>query len=278
MINKIEKDLRNRISKERNEEMKKYGRIKIYDEISLFLEGDKKTAFSLINHVLAIIDDNIDTDTNTEQLDKAKEILIKSFNNKELVLSFDWEKDIYQLGKILSKLNENNFVYAIDIFHEVINYWKIENRNLNRNGKILSSSVLDKLNLEIGKSVGKQFLYLLCPELDKKAISSIASIYGFSIKLADNLSDLKEDLEKGYINISEEKIKKHKIKLASLLEKDLRPYIIEEFEKIKKYYKKGDEKVEKILKQSPPSERGLIMFKDIAHSWFKQVSEIYALK
>jgi hypothetical protein len=117
----------------------------------------------------------------------------------------------------------------------------------------------------------------LCPELDKETISSLASIYGFSIKLADNLSDLREDLEKGYINISEENLEKYKIKLANLSEKDLLPYIIEEFRRVKKFYKKGDEETEKILEQYPSSKKGILIFKDIAYSWFKQVLEIYNL-
>ena len=278
MVSLIEKKLRNRISKERSLEMAKYGRTKIYDEIATFLQGDKQTAFSLINHTLAIIDDLIDSNINTKQLDRAKEILNKSFNNEKIFIEQKWEEDIFRLGQTLLKLQKKGFVYARDIFHEVINYWNIENRNLNRNGKILNSSDLDKLNLEIGKSVGVQFLCLLCPELDKKIIYSIASIYGFSIKLSDNLSDLKEDLEKGYINISEENIRKYKIKLNNLLEKDLRLYITKEFERIKKYYQKGDEKIEEILKQSSSSKKGLLIFKDIAHSWLNQVSEVYNLK
>ena len=174
MTTSIEKNLKNRISKERSLEMDKYGRTKIYDEITTFLQKDKRTAFSLINHTLAIIDDSIDKNPNTKQLDRAKEILNKSFNNKNIFVEQDWEKDIFKLGQILLKLQKESFVYAIDIFHEIINYWKIETRNLNRKEKNLSSSVLDKLNLEIGKSVGIQFLCLLCPKLDKKIISSIA--------------------------------------------------------------------------------------------------------
>lgn len=277
MIDFIEENLRKRLSDKRSLEMKKYGRIKLYDEVSFFLEGDNKTAFSLINHALAIIDDNIDASTNTEQLDRAKEILIKSFNNEETYLNLDWEKDIYQLGKILSKLYKDGFVYAEDIFDEVINYWNIEKKNLNRKGKILNSRDLDELNLEIGKSVGIQFLCLLCPELNKQVISQTATLYGFSIKLADNLSDLKEDFKKGYINISKENIRKYNLKLDSS-EKEMLPYILIEFKRVKDYYERADEEVEEILKQNNSSKNGLLIFKEIAHSWLNQVSEIYNSK
>lgn len=276
MTDNNEQNLRRRISKERSLEMEKYGRTKIYDEIAKFLQGDKRTTFSLINHALAIVDDSIDTTANTKQLDKAKEILTKSFHNKEVLINLDWEKDISKLGQTLSKLNKDKFVYATDIFNEVINYWDIEKNNLNRKGKILHSSNLDKLNLEIGKSVGIQFLYLLCPELDKKVISGVATLYGFSIKLADNLSDLKEDFKKGYINISKENLRKYKLGLNSS-EKELLPYIGEEFKRVKDNYLKSDENLRDILKQYPSSKAGLLIFKDIAYSWFNQVSEMYNL-
>lgn len=274
MVDIIEQNLLGRISKERNLEMQKYGRMKIYNKISKLLQDNKRIAFSLINHALAIIDDNIDTTANINQLDKAKDILTRSFLNEEVIISLGWEKDVSKLGYILFKLDKDNFNYATDIFNEVINYWNIEENNLNRRGKILSSSELDKLNLEIGKSVGIQFLYLLCSELSKKIISQIATLYGFSIKLADNLSDLNEDLEKGYINISEENLIKYKLKLNSS-RKELLPYIQEEFKRVEKYYLKSDEKLKEILEKYPNSEKGLLIFKDIAHSWFNQVSEIY---
>ena len=254
--------------------MTKYGRTKIYDEITTFLHGDKQTAFSLINHSLAIIDDKIDKNGNTRQLDRAREILNKSFNEQNIAPTQDWEKDIEELGRILLKLKNERFVYAEDIFYEIINYWNIENKNINRKGKILNLSDLDKLNLEIGESIGIQFLCLLCEELDKETIYSIAHIYGFSIKIADNLSDLKEDLENSYINISKESIKKYSIKLKNLSEGDLLDYIAEEFERVKRYYKKADEVLEKVLKKSPASTKGLLIFKNIAHSWFNQASEI----
>lgn len=277
MSNIIEEHLVRRISKERSVEMERYGRTKIYNRIATFLHGDRQIAFSLINHLLAIIDDIIDTTANTKQLDKARQILIKSFNNKDILTSLDWKKDIAKLGQILSKLNKDKFVYAADIFNEVINYWNIEKKNLCRQGKILISSDLDKLNLNIGKSVGIQFLCLLCPELNKKIISQIAALYGFSIKLADNLSDLKEDLEKGYVNISEENLRKYKLELDST-EKELMPYVREEFKRVKNNYLKSDKKLGEILRQYPSSREGLLIFKDIAYSWFNQVSEIYSLK
>ncbi|MFH1585727.1 MAG: hypothetical protein ABIB79_03095 [archaeon] len=277
MISPIEKELRNSVSKKRIIEMEKYGRMKIYDEISNFLKDDRQTAFSLINHALTIVDDDIDRDSNEERINRATILLNKGFTNERVPLKENWEEYIFKLGEILSKLRKDGFIHAENIFQEIVNYWKIEKRNINRKGKILNSYDLNKLNLEIGRSVGMQFLYILCPELDLKYMKLIASNYGFAVKLADNLSDLEEDLRKGFVNISKENISKNRINLTNLHETDLSPYIEGEFRRVKEYYKKGDEILDNILKQSPSSREGLLFFKEIVCSWLKQLTEIYNL-
>ena len=183
------------------------------------------------------------------------------------------EKEIFELGKVLSKLNKEKFENSKKILNEIINYWEIEIKNLERKGKILNSRKLDELNLNIGKSVGLQFLYLLCPDLDEKSINSLASLYGFAIKLADNLSDLDEDLEQKFINISKEDIQKYNLNLNNPQDKNLPDYEKKEFERIKKSYFEADKIAEKISKENPSQKTGILLFNGIANSWFKQVSE-----
>lgn len=254
--------------------MEKYGRIKYYDQVANFLEGDRQTAFSLINHALSIIDDKIDEDGNKKQLERAMSVLKQSFQGRKILLQKNWEKDVFKLGQVLLKLHKSKYNNANNILNEVIKYWRIEKRNLNRKNKILNSCDLDKLNLEIGKSVGLQFLYILCPELNMKDRERVASLYGFAIKLADNLSDLNEDMERGYINISKENIRKYKIQVTNLSKKALQLYIKKEYNRVRQYYKKSDLATEKILEQYPSQKKGTLLFQKIAHSWFKQVSEV----
>lgn len=270
----LENNLRKRISKARKLEMEKYGRIKSYDQVANFLQGDRQTTFSLINHVLAIIDDKIDKDGNKRRLEKAVFVLTQSFQKRKILLQNNWEKNVFKLGRVLLKLHEGNYNNATNILNEIIKYWRIEKRNLNRKNKILNSYNLDKLNLEIGRSVGLQFLYILCPELNMKDRERVASLYGFTIKLADNLSDLNEDMERGYINISKENIKKYKIQITDSSEKALQPYIKKEYNRVRQYYKKSDLVTEKILQQYPSQKKGILLFQKIAYSWFKQVSEV----
>lgn len=274
MIDSIEKDLRKNISKERMLEMDKYGRIKLYNNISKFLKGDKKTAFSLINHSLAIIDDQIDSNENTKMLDEAIITLKNGFDNKEIIFNKEWKNDIFRLGQILRGLKDEDFPNADLVLEEVIRYWNIEKENLNRRGKIMNSSELDKLNLEIGKSIGVQFLCLLCSDLNKYSMRKIASSYGLAIKLADNLSDLREDLKNGFINISKEDIEEFKIDLSKFSDKVLKMYVKKEIKRVREYYRKSDKLIEEIIKTSPKSKEGLLIFKEIANSWFKQALDI----
>jgi len=267
---KIEKQ----ISQERLIEMDRYGRTKTYKEISNFLKGNIKKTFELINHVPAIIDDEIDNKKNKNILNRAKEILSKGFRNEKIIIQNENEKQIFALGKTLHKLEKEQFKNTKIIFEEILNYWKIEDGNLDRKGKILDSHELDKLNLNIGKSVGLQFLYLLCPNLNIEQINLLASSYGFAIKLADNLSDIKEDIEQEFINISNEDIKKYDLKIKNLEEKNLNEYVQNEFKRVKEKFLESDNLAKKISDKNPLEKRGISLFKEISHSWLKQVEEM----
>ncbi|MDD5726084.1 MAG: hypothetical protein PHC53_01580 [Patescibacteria group bacterium] len=269
-----EKDLRGHVSEERRLEMEKYGRTKIYDQVAEYLQGDRQGAFSLVNHALAVIDDQIDNDSNIEHLNKAKAILNKGFRGEATELTEAWEKDIFKLGQTLSRLSGDGFSEAKEVFDEVVNYWEIEKQNLDRKGKALGSPDLDDLNLKIGKSIGLQFLALLCPGLDKESKESIAASYGLAIKLADNLSDLSEDLAQGYINIPKEGIEKYGLDVSDLNQGDLLSYKKTELERIKQYYEEADKLVKVAIEHHPQQEKGLSIFRDIAHSWLKQAEEV----
>jgi len=269
-----EKILRNQVSIKRKVEMDKYGRIDIYNKISKFLQGNRREAFSLVNHSLAIVDDEIDDNGNKNQLNKAKAILRNGFQRKKIKTTKMWERNVFKLGLILFCLDRDGFKQAKKIFNEVITYWKIEKKNLDRKGKILNLRSLDKLNLNIGKSVILQFLYLLCPNLNDNSKKSIASLYGFSIKLADNIADLHEDIKEGYINISKEDIERYNLNIFALKKDGLSLYKRKEFERIKKYYKESDKTLVNVSKKYSSQKKGLLFIKDFSRSWLKQVKEM----
>lgn len=273
-MTELEIDLRKEISDGRKSEMDRYGRTAAYDHVSRLLLGDRQTTFSLINHALAVIDDGIDVNGNKTQLSKAKVILKQGFQGEDVELAEKWEKNILKLGQTLSKLRESDFAHAEDILNEVINFWEVEAQNLDRRGTVLAAKDLDDLNLGIGKSISMQFLYLLCPGLDKGIRDSIASSYGLAIKLADNLSDLSEDLKEGFINISRENIALYGFDISDMNRNNLQAYRNTELARIKRYYAEGDEIVSKIIKDDPAQRESILTFKDIAYSWLKQAEEM----
>ncbi len=270
-----ERDTREQVSEARRLEMEKYGRSKVYDIIFGFLPEDERVAFSLVNHVPAILDDIIDTTNESEkQLNRAEIILTQGFQGRAIEVAETWEQYVYSLGQALSRLHKGGFIHAVDIFNEVVNYWKIEARNLSRRGEILNSNDLDSLNLGIGESVSLQFLYLLCPQLDRSSRESVASIYGLAIKLADNLSDLDDDIQRGEVNIPRESVARYNLDLLDLSKGDFQSYKEFEFMRVKQCYEEGDKIVDELLTRYSSQKEGLLAFKEFCHSWLRQASDI----
>jgi hypothetical protein len=270
----LEEKLRADLSEDRRLEMDRYGRTAVYDQIANYLEGDVGEAFSLVNHALTIVDDDTDRKGNIERLHNARLILNMGFRGESVDLSEEREKNVFNLGETLSKLHQSGFGGAEKVFNEVIHYWEIEIQNLTRSGKILSANELDDLNLQIGRSVGLQFMYLLAPQLDERSRECIASSYGLAIKLADNLSDLAEDLKQGSINISQEDIERYNLNISDLSAGDSQLYRRAAFDRARQYYAQSDELLEDVISRCPSCREALLMFKEIAHSWLRQAGEI----
>ncbi|MBU1092507.1 hypothetical protein KJ836_02470 [Patescibacteria group bacterium] len=264
------------ISDTRHEEIIRYGRAEIFEEIDHYLEGDFRRAFMLVNHVPAILDDLIDANGDNARLAEAKQILSMSFNGNNIQTPESWSKHIGELGDILATMNREGISSAKQICDEVLGYWTIEEANLNRRTQILNAEDLDELNSDIGRSVGMQFLHLLTPDLDEDSKKGVARAYGFAIKLADNLSDVAEDLDKGFINISQEDIESFGINIKDWDQSNEQLYIDAMLIRIKQQYTVSDVILDRVIETNPNAVRGLELFKKVAHSWLKQVVEKYS--
>jgi len=261
---------------ERIKEMKMYGRIKTYKRINSLLKKDLREGFILTNHALAIVDDSLDNEGGN--LSETEKVFSRSFNGEDFKLNNEKLRKIQRLGYILRKLKINGFKNAQKIYLEIINYWKIDVRDRSRRFKILSAKDLDNLNKQIGASVGKQFLYFLTPNLDLKTISLLAVLYGRAIKYADNLSDLNDDLNRGYINISKEDIKKYKLFVSmnsnGIKVMDLNYYKKAELKRVEKMFKKAYNKMMKVSSNNHNYKEMLTLFNEVSESWLKQPREL----
>src|SRR3989338_982188 len=274
----IEKEMIKKSNPKRLSEMKKYGRIETYKKINSLLHKDLREGFILINHVLAIIDDLLDNQ-NTYSLDKIEAIFCRSFKGENLAIENNSLKQIQKLGKVLRSLHNRRFYNADKIYQEVIRYWKIDRKDRIRKFKILSAKELDNLNKNIGGSIGKQFLLFLTPNLNQKLIFKIANSYGRAIKYADNLSDLNDDLSRGYINISKEDLKRYELIVERtnpnqiIIKGNLKNYKQCEFQKIERIFEKSQEITKKVILKNKQEKIMIKLLEDVAISWLNQARE-----
>jgi len=279
----FENSLLKETSPERIDEMDKYGRSDAHRRIHSFLEGDRLEGFMLANFGLAIIDDFLDKENRKEgDLEKLAKILKEGYEGKKLNRRDKLLNCVSKLGNILYRLEQKRYFYAKDIFLETLNFFKADQKNLNRGGEIFSQKKLDKLNMAIGGSIGRQLMYFVFPIVPKNIIQNIADKYGYAVKIADNLSDLEYDLKRGLINISKESIKKYDLKFiknryGSFLinhSESLLEYKRNEFIRIKSVFANASKELNKLIKKYGEEKEKLNAFRDLFHSWLKQVSEL----
>ena len=270
----LEKELKTSTSKERLQEMKKYGRDDAYKKIHGFLNGDVLEGFTLVNYALAIADDVLDKMNSKDIFKKLKLTLRKSFQGKSCSSKEKSFLYIQKLGRILRKLDNSNFTNARFIYKEVIRFWEADCKDLERIGKILSQDKIDALNKNIGESVALQFMYFLFPKVNRKIHTKISSLYGLAVKSADNLSDLGEDISRGLINISKENLRIYNLEFLSkqkIINGDLKAYKEAELQRVKELFYKADRELVKCAKEYTDAEMLHVLVEGVFKSWLRQV-------
>ena len=193
-----------------------FGRYDIYPNMRNHLDARRKIILDLLNHGLAMVDDEMDSDHNSiDKLSHFQSLLKKSYlgtieNPSIYVKSAD--DVMIKLGLELRSLSKASELGIRDrdiskkIYSEVIRYLDTEKINFNRKNKILDQNVLDALSQDIGSSVARQFFYVLYPTGDVEQLDVLSNLYGFAVKSADNLCDFKNDIISGLVNISKDNI------------------------------------------------------------------------
>ena len=197
----------------RTDEMSKWGRTHIYRRMRNLLGKQRGTALDLVNHGLAMVDDELDSSADSiEELKHFRELFRQSFSGARATTSTPTEQAVVDLGYTLHELASAPFLHFTDraigkhIFEDVLKFWDVEERNFQRKGKILDKKTLDEITLEIGAEVGSQFLYILDYPRVYNEFTQLARTYGLAVKLADNLCDFREDIQRGFVNIPQEDI------------------------------------------------------------------------
>lgn len=200
----------------------------------------------------------------------------------------DEEETIIDLGDALRNLKKPRFTkYPTGryIYDEIQSFWEMELTNTQRRWKLLDRKQLNALTLGIGRSVALQFCFLLDPSLNHYEREYLSGAMGFAVKLADNLVDLEEDIQSGFINIPLEDINNlqgivvDNDKLVSVDRARLKvnnEYIQKELERVRQAYNSADYRFFLVALRRPFWKKELSLLHSIAYSWFKELEKTVA--
>jgi hypothetical protein len=271
---------------DRREEMGRYGRTNIYHEMEALLSIDRLEVFRLVNYGLAMVDDVLDKSNDPlKYLRHIREIFMQSYAGEIIEAKTPEEQVITDLGYSLKGLTSRRWrsrAIGRHTYREVLNFWDVEEKNLQRRWEILDRKSLDELATGIGGIIASQFLYILDTPKSLYEFSYLSKKCGFAIKLADNLCDYKEDIQRGLINIAQEDI--HHIKGIEVVDNRLvgvdvnnlslsDEYIQKEFERIQQIYDHVDNLLIIASAKRPIWRKEMPLFHQLARAWYKQAKD-----
>lgn len=292
------KSLEEVLANSRRDEMDRFSRTQIYYEIEFLLPEKRRKAFRFVNHGLTIVDDIIDKSNNPlSYLAHIQNLFEQSYSEHEINPSTPEEQTIVNLGIILRELSSARFPRFTDraigrhTYAEVLSYWNVEAKNLQRRGKILPKKELDKITMGIGAIIASQFLFIIDPPTNPYEFVQLAKAYGMAVKLADNLSDFREDSLAGFVNVPKEDF--HCVngiytKANTIIKIDPKnlslsqEYIERESERIEKQFESAQNILLKTRLQRPiwggKIDRGLYLFGQLCDVWLTQTRNIKDMK
>ncbi|MFH0869923.1 MAG: hypothetical protein V1866_02610 [archaeon] len=278
----------------RTNEMSRWGRTHSYPIMRDLLKNKRGTILDLVNHGLAMVDDELDSSADPlGRLRYFQAIFQQSYSGKIIRASTQAQQAIADLGYALNELSREHVLQFTDrtigkhTYEEVLNFWKIEEQNLQRRWKILDEATLDEITMGIGSLVASQFLYILDSPRVFNEFKQLVRAYGLAVKLADNLSDFRDDIRKGFVNISQENI--HHVSGISVKDGRLTQinpemlalstgYMMNEYRRIEQAFASAD-RLMLFARARRPIWDGrldeiLCVFGQFCHSWLDQAREV----
>jgi len=257
------------------------------------LGGKRARALDLLNYGLAMVDDELDlSDDPLGGLRYFQGMFQQSYSGASLVPSTQTEQAVVDLGCALNELVSAPILRFADraagrrAYEDVLSFWKMEERNFQRKGRVLDRATLDEINSGIGAFVASQFLYLLDSPRVFNEFAQLAQTYGLAVKLADNLCDFREDISRGFVNIPQEDI--HQVSGISIEDGrviQVEPeklalsgeYVDEEHQRIEGMFASADRLMLFARARRPIWAKGLderlCLFGQFCHSWLDQARD-----
>lgn len=212
---------------------------------------------------------------------KCKELIMSVWEGKQVSPANQYEDRLLHDVSYLKSIGKKGFKYSEAVWKEWLRSFEIGYKKANTRGKILAWDEIQKLTAESGCNLVTTTLYFSLPELEEKDIIAIASEFGPIIKEADNLVDVYQDAEEGYIKVptkyvsgvehSDGAIKKIDFKVFKV---DPR-YIQERFEILDRRFWEADQRLIDVISNKQVDLKMLTILRFRAFSWLLNVKDVH---
>lgn len=188
--------------------------------------------------------------------------------------------------KCLREVHDRGHRMAYPLFERWKEGLSLGYEDASRKRKILRKKELDSLNSRLGENLVASALYFGFPEIGQEKLDEIAKEWGRYAKIADNFTDLWEDIFRcHYINVPAEEIENLKgLEIEGDLVKEIdcfglairKQYVLGKIQIIQD----GFDRAEKLFmgayqKAGVNKREGLELFLDYAHSWPLEVRRVF---
>lgn len=212
---------------------------------------------------------------------KCKDLVMSVWKGKKVSPANQYEDRLLHDVLYLKSMGTRGFKYSGAVYKEWLKSFEIGHKKANTRGKILAWDEIQKLTAESGCNLVATTLYFSLPELQEKDIRTMASEFGPIVKEADNLADIYQDAEEGYIKVpikyvsgverSRGVIKKIDLKVFKVDSK----YIRDRFEVLDTRLWEADQRLMDIVSNKQVDQKILTILRFRAFSWLLNVKDVH---
>lgn len=236
------------------------------------LMEDKKKLYRQLMFLMVGIDRVIDYDVKPPEFPlQIRELMKKSWTGKLVRPKEEYKKIANEFVLSLRKLRKEGFRQAEYIYSDFLAHLYGEYKDVKRKGEVLSRKKYLKVRKDVMEPCFSAWFQTISFELKRRETKELARRYTLPIIEADTLTDIKEDLESGIINIPKEDI----IYLDRECGRLDKKYYLGKIEEAKEMFREGDRFLKAaIRKLSEKDKKKLTLFRKMLYSWIEEAEGV----
>ncbi|MDI6917279.1 MAG: hypothetical protein QMC80_05730 [Thermoplasmatales archaeon] len=212
---------------------------------------------------------------------KCRDLVMSAWKDEEVKPANKYEERLLHNVSYLKRMQARGFKYGEEVYKEWLKSFEIGYKKARTKGRIIPWNEIQKLTAESGRNLVATTLYFSIPEIGKKNIDIIADEFGPVVKEADNLADVYQDAEEGYVKVpinfcsgiehSHGVIKKINLKKFKVDPK----YVRERFAVLDTRFWEADKKLMQIVSKKQVDQKILTILRFRAFSWLLNVKDVH---